>query len=85
MRRAIWERLRPRTVSSATRLARFSSTSAQRNCGSAATMAAVPEGEMPSAARKARTASILEGDLRWASFLDALRALGRERPQVVTR
>uniref|UniRef100_A0A0A9CYJ9 Uncharacterized protein n=1 Tax=Arundo donax TaxID=35708 RepID=A0A0A9CYJ9_ARUDO len=85
MRRPIWGRDRPRSLSSETRGARVFSTLAHRNSGSLATMVAMLERGRPRPERKARTASELEGDLRWERVLDALRAWARVRPQLATR
>nr|CAB3470072.1 unnamed protein product [Digitaria exilis] len=78
IRRAIWERERPSS-------SRFFSTLAQRILGSAATTAAMSARERPRAERKATTASGWEGDLRWETAFDALRACARVRPHLATR
>jgi hypothetical protein len=65
--------------------ARVLSTPVQRNLGCLATRAAMSALEMPRPARYARTVSGLVGDLRWESFVAALRACARVRPQVSTR
>uniref|UniRef100_R7WDK8 Uncharacterized protein n=1 Tax=Aegilops tauschii TaxID=37682 RepID=R7WDK8_AEGTA len=64
---------------------RVLSTPVQRSCGSLATAAAMSAVERPRPARKARTTSGLEGDLRWESFVEAFSACARVRPHMSTR
>uniref|UniRef100_A0A8R7U537 Uncharacterized protein n=1 Tax=Triticum urartu TaxID=4572 RepID=A0A8R7U537_TRIUA len=76
---------RPRRSRRAERRGATLSTLERRSSGSAATTAAMSGRERPTPERRASTASGLEADLRWQSFLDALSAWARVRPQVTMR
>ncbi|KAI4999330.1 hypothetical protein ZWY2020_003919 [Hordeum vulgare] len=73
-RRASSECERPRLVNRTAAGRRLLSTPAQRNCGSLETRAATSTPERPRPARKASTASGLEGQIRCSRWEDSLRA-----------